>query len=193
MQKWTGWMLAAALSAPAFAADVFDVDASHSSIAFSVKHMVVSTVRGNFGEFSGSFEMDPADPATLNATATVSAKSINTNNQKRDDHLRSGDFFDAETYPDITFTTTKVTAQGDGFVLTGNLTMRGVTKEISLPIEVNGPVTDPWGNTRYGFEGSTTINRKDWGINWAKTLDNGGLVVADQVKIEISIEGIKRS
>ena len=135
---------------------------------------------------------DPAKPEAFKSTATIQIKSVNTENQKRDDHLRSPDFFDAAQFPEITFVSTRAEANGDGAILHGNLTMRGVTKEIALPVVISGPVTDPWGKSRVGFEGKTTINRKDWGINWSKSMDNGGLVVSDDVTLEIAVEGIKK-
>ncbi len=170
----------------------FEVDKAHTSIGFAVKHMVVSTTKGSFNDFSGEFSVDPADPTTLSAKATIVATSVDTANEKRDGHLRNEDFFDVAKYPEIKFESTGVEKAGDGLILKGNLTMKDVTKEISIPVEVNGPVNDPWGNVRYGFEGSTKINRKDWGINFGGVMDNGGLVVADDVKIEISVEGIQK-
>jgi polyisoprenoid-binding protein YceI len=187
-----GAMMAAALAAQVQAADVYDLDAAHTTIGFSVRHMVVSSTKGSFGSFSGSFEVDPADPTTLKASAKVDVKSIDTKNKDRDDHLRGPDFFDAAKYPEITFESTKVEKTGDGIVLSGKLTMKGVTKEIAIPVDISGPVLNPWGKTVMGFEGSARINRKDWGITWNKVLDNGGVAVGDEVKLEISVEGIKR-
>ncbi|MCS6771083.1 MAG: YceI family protein [Kiritimatiellae bacterium] len=177
----------------ALRAATYEVDPSHSHIGFAVRHMVVATVRGTFDEYVGSFNYDPENPANFSASATIKTASINTRNAKRDDHLRSPDFFDAEQFPEIKFETTGAELAGDQLVVRGNLTMRGVTKEIILPLTFSGIVKDPWGNTRVGFEGSTTINRQDWGISWSKTLDTGGLVVSDDVKIELSVEGIQKS
>ncbi len=192
MSKYAVLALALGLAAPVVNAETYEIDASHSSIGFSVRHMIVSTVRGSFGEFTGSFEYDAAKPADTKASAVIKTASIDTRNAKRDDHLRNEDFFDAPKFPDITFETTRVEADGGTLTLFGNLTMKGVTKEIALPVTFHGPITDPWGNVRAGFEGSTTINRQDWGISWSKNLDGGGLVVSDEVKLEISIEGIKK-
>jgi polyisoprenoid-binding protein YceI len=192
MSKYAVLALALGLAAPVVNAGTYEIDASHSSIGFSVRHMIVSTVRGSFGEFTGSFEYDAAKPADTKASAVIKTASIDTRNAKRDDHLRNEDFFDAPKFPDITFETTRVEADGGTLTLFGNLTMKGVTKEIALPVTFHGPITDPWGNVRAGFEGSTTINRQDWGISWSKNLDGGGLVVSDEVKLEISIEGIKK-
>lgn len=180
------------LAVSAAKADTYEADASHSEIGFAVKHMVVSTVRGSFDDYTASFDYDPANPAGLKASAAIKTTSINTRNAKRDDHLRNPDFFDAAQFPEITFVSTRAEASADGVVLHGNLTMRGVTKEIALPLTVSGPVTDPWGGTRVGLEGKVKINRKDWGINWSKSMDNGGLVVSEEVTLDISIEGKKK-
>jgi polyisoprenoid-binding protein YceI len=192
MRKIASMLMGAALAAPVFAADVYDLDAAHTTIGFSAKHLMVSSTKGVFDEFTGTIEVDPADLTTMKASAKIAAKSINTKNQKRDDHLRGPDFFEVAKYPDIKFETTKVEKSGEEYILTGNLTMKDVTKEISFPIEISGFVTDPWGNQRMGFEGSTKINRKDWHINFSGTLDNGGVVVSDDIKLDISAEGIKR-
>lgn len=192
MKRVFGLMAAIAVTMQAQAADVYDIDASHTHIGFSVRHMVVSSTKGAFNTFSGSFEVDGADATTLKASAKIDTKSIDTKNKDRDDHLRGADFFDAEKFPEITFATTKVEKSGDGYILHGDLTMKGVTKAIALPIEVSGPVKNPWGKTVMGFEGTAKINRKDWGLSWNKVLDNGGVAVGDEVKLEISVEGIKR-
>lgn len=173
-------------------AATYNIDASHTTIGFAVKHMVVANVKGSFGEFSGTINYDAAAPEATSASAVIQVASIDTKNADRDAHLRNEDFFDAGQFPEITFQTTSVSGTAPNLVLTGDLTMKGVTKEISLPVELSGPITDPWGNERIGLSGETTINRKDFNINWSKTLDNGGLVVADNVKLIIEIEGIKQ-
>ena len=180
------------LAAPAARAATFEIDVSHSSLGFGVKHMVVSTTRGTFADFAGTFDFDPADPASLSASVTIQTASVNTGNAKRDDHLRTSDFFDAQQFPQITFVSTRAEATADGVVLYGNLTMRGVTKEIALPLEITGPITDPWQKVRVGLEGKTRINRRDWGISWSKSMDNGGLVVGDEVTLEIVVEGMQK-
>lgn len=180
-----------ALSLQAQAA-TYNIDASHTTIGFAVKHMVVANVKGSFGDFSGTINYDADAPETMSASAVIKVASIDTKNADRDAHLRNEDFFDAEQFPEITFQTTSVSGTAPDLTLTGDLTMKGVTKEISLPVELSGPITDPWGNERIGLSGETTINRKDFNINWSKTLDNGGLVVADNVKLIIEIEGIKQ-
>lgn len=173
-------------------AATYEVDVSHSSIGFSVRHMVISNVRGNFKEFGGSIEYTGESAADTKASANVVVASIDTDNQKRDDHLRSADFFDAEKFPAITFTTTRVDGTLPNVTLVGNLTIRDVTKEISIPVEFVGPVTDPWGNQRIGMSGSTTINRQDFGVSWSKSMDNGGLVVSDEVKLVLDVEAIQK-
>jgi polyisoprenoid-binding protein YceI len=179
----------AALSASAARGGTFELDTAHTTLGFGVKHLVVSTVHGKFNAFSGTIETgDDGLPTKLEAKIDVA--SIDTDNADRDKHLRSADFFDAESHPAITFESTKVEKSGDGVNVTGNLTIRGVTKEVVLPLTLNGPITDPWGNTRIGLEGQTTINRKDFGLVWNKTLDGGGVVVGDDVKINVSTEGI---
>jgi len=180
------------LAAPVFAAEVYDIDAAHTNLGFGAKHMLVSTVKGKFNEFGGSFTVDPKGPALEGFTATVQAASIDTGIKKRDDHLRSVDFFEVDKYSVITFTSTRVEKRGDEHIIHGDLLMKDVSKAIAIPVTLSGPVKDPRGNIRYGFEGVTKINRKDWHINFSGTLDNGGLVVADEVKIEISVEGILR-
>jgi polyisoprenoid-binding protein YceI len=173
-------------------AATYNIDASHTTIGFAVKHMVVANVKGSFGEFSGTINYDAEAPESMTASAVIQAASIDTKNADRDAHLRNEDFFDTEQFPEITFQTTSVSGTAPNITLTGDLTMKGVTKEISLPVELAGPITDPWGNERIGLSGEATINRKDFNINWSKTLDSGGLVVADNVKLIIEIEGIKQ-
>ena len=171
----------------------YDVDPVHSSIGFSVRHMVVANVRGQFKTFSGVINYDADDASAFRASAEVDVASIDTNNEKRDDHLRSDDFFDAATYPSITFETTSIKGDFPDITLVGNLTIRGVTKEVSLPIQLVGPITDPWGKERIGFSGSTRINRQDFGVSWSNTVDGGGLVVGDEVRLIVDIEAIKRN
>jgi len=170
----------------------WQVDTAHSSIGFSVKHMAVSKTKGTFDTFEASFEFEPGKPETWSCTATIDAASVNTGNEKRDDHLRNPDFFDVANHPTITFTSTGVEmADEESGVMTGNLTMHGVTREIQLDLEVLGMVKDPWGNTRVGFSLEGKINRKDWGLSWSKVMEGGGLVVGEDVTLTIDIEGIQ--
>lgn len=173
-------------------AQEYTIDAAHSEVGFSVKHMVVATVRGNFTEFSGKIMYDENDISNSSVEGVIKTTSINTGNSKRDEHLRNSDFFDAANHPEILFKTKKVEKKGDGFVAIGDLTMRGVTKEVALDFEITGKITDPWGNERAGLEARGVINRQDFGISWNNALDNGGVVVSNEVKLLIQAELIKK-
>jgi len=173
----------------ASASDTYNIDPVHSSLAFSVSHLVISNVRGKFNEFSGTVTMD--GKALEGAKGTVQTKSIDTGNSKRDSDLKSPSFFDVEKYPTITFQSKRANTKGDETILVGDYTMHGVTKEISLPVKVNGPIKDPWGNSRIGLQAKTKLNRKDFGLTYNKTLETGGMVVGDEVEIEINAEAIK--
>jgi polyisoprenoid-binding protein YceI len=180
------------VTAPAAAA-TYDVDVSHSSVGFSVRHMGVSNVKGAFGEFSGSFDFDPADLKSWKVEATMQVGSIDTRIENRDNHLKSPDFFDAENHPTITFRSTGVKPlEGGRHQLMGDLTIRGVTKPIVLDLELLGTTTDMRGNELVGFTATGTINRQDFGLSWSKVLETGGLVVGNEVKLMIEIEGIRR-
>ncbi len=174
------------------AADSYQIDPVHSNIGFSVRHMVISNVKGNFTDFSGTILYDDKDISKSSVNVTIKTTSINTGNQYRDNDLKSGNFFEAEKYPEITFQSTKIDKAVEGFDLIGNLTMRGVTKEVKIPFNVLGTVKDPYGNTRLGAEGTLTINRQDYGISFNKALDNGGLVVGNEVKIDLNIEAVNK-
>lgn len=178
------------LASPALAA-TYDIDPSHTSINFSVKHMVVSNVRGTFDEFSGWFDLD-GKQNLANAQATIKAASINTRDEKRDKHLKSPDFFDADKYPEITFTTKKIMEHDGKLHVVGDLTIKDVTKQVLLTGEMAGPIVDPWKNTRCGFHAEGKINRKEFNIDFHKVLDTGGLVVGDEVTITLEVEGVAR-
>jgi polyisoprenoid-binding protein YceI len=169
----------------------FNVDLDHSIVGFDVAHMVVSRTTGRFTDFQGSVVMDPDTKEFKTIEAVIKTASVNTNNKKRDDHLRSPDFFNVEKHPTMTFKMKSYTKTGDQYTAIGDLTLLGVTKEISLTGTYNGAVADPFGNTRVGFTGEGTINRKDFGMQWTKTMDKGGLVVGDTVKIRLEIEAIQ--
>lgn len=173
------------------AAEEYPIDRVHSSVAFAVRHMVVSKVKGEFNEWSGTIYYDDKDVAKSSVEVTIKTASIDTKDTKRDDHLKSADFFDAASHPEITFKSKRIEKSESGYVAVGDLTMRGVTKEISIPFEIAGMITDPYGNTRLGLSAQTTINRQDFGVSWSKALDTGGLVVSDEVQIEIEIEAVK--
>jgi polyisoprenoid-binding protein YceI len=174
----------------AFALDTYKVDPAHSSIGFSVDHMVIDTVHGRFRQFDGSITVDPDNGNVLKqASAVIQTKSIDTDVEKRDNHLRSPDFFDTEKYPTITFESTGM----DGQTLTGKFTLHGVTKEISFPFKIKGPIKDPMGNTHLSLEANTKLNRKDYGLTWNKVLDAGGLMVGEDVTIQINGSFVKQA
>ena len=175
------------LALPALAAD-WNVDTTHSSVAFEVRHMAISKVKGGFGDFTGTVSGEPGKPETFSVEATVQLASVDTGNGKRDDHLRSADFFDVEKFPTMTFKSTGVKMDGDEGTLTGELTLHGVTKPVEFELEYAGMVDDPWGNTRMGFSAETTIDRRDFGLTWSKALETGGLVVDNDVEIELEVE-----
>ena len=175
-------------------AATWNVDKAHSSIGFKVSHMVISKVNGNFKQFDGTIEAPMMDEKKLDlensaVSMTVDVASIDTDNEDRDKHLRSEDFFDVVQYPSMTFVSKEVIPQeGNKFKLVGDLTIKDVTKEVTFDGTFNGVVTDPWGNTKAGFSAETTINRQDFNVEWNKTLDAGGLVVGDDVEIMIEME-----
>ncbi len=162
----------------------YSVDIAHSSVGFKVKHMMISTVSGNFSGFSGSYDLEKGKLKSL--SGTVQTKTIDTGITKRDDHLRSADFFDVATYPEMTF----VMTSQKGKKVMGNLSIHGITKAVTLTIEIGGVITDPLGNKRSGFVLSGVVNRKDFGLNWNQAIEAGGMVVGDDIKITIEIEGI---
>jgi polyisoprenoid-binding protein YceI len=169
----------------------WDVDPDHSIIEFRVAHMVVSKTAGRFMDYSGFVEMDPDTRTFKTIEATINTASVNTNQEKRDAHLRNADFFDVEKFPTMTYKMKSYKKTGDGYTAVGDLTLRGVTKEITLVGNFNGVTKDPWGNMRAGFTAEGKLNRKDFGMVWNKTLDSGGLVVGDEVHIRLDIECIK--
>ncbi len=176
----------------ALLAATYNIDTSHSEVTFKIRHMGISKVSGRFDEFEGSFSFDPENLANSTAHATIQLASVDTDNADRDAHLRNPDFFDVEKYPVMNFHGHKVTdADEDGFKLHGELTLHGETKPVVLDVELNGQVTDPWGNERAGFTATTKINRKDFGLTWTKNLGTGELMVGDKVSITLEIEGIK--
>ena len=177
------------LLSKANATDNYKIDPAHTSVGFSVRHMGVSNVKGHFDEFVGSLVLD--NGSVQEANATIQVKSVNTGIEKRDNHLRTADFFEAAKYPEITFKTKRVEKSGDQTILIGDFTMRGVTKEVRLPTTLSGPVKDPQGNTRIGLEAKTTVNRKDYGMKFNAVMETGGLMVGEEVTIEINAEAVK--
>jgi len=172
----------------AWAAETYQLDKAHTTVGFQVRH-IFTMLGGKFQEFSGTIQIDRAKPEASSVEFTIQADSIFTNEPKRDAHLKSPDFFDVARYPTITFTSSSVKPAGkDSWLVTGTLTMRGVTKQVTLPVTFLGEGKDPWGNDKMGFETSTTLNRQDYGISWNKTLDQGGVLVGDEVKVQVSVE-----
>lgn len=172
----------------ATAVRTFAIDKTHSEAAFQVRHLI-SKVRGRFADFAGEIAFDAAQPTASSVAFTIQAASIDTNTPDRDAHLRSADFFDVEQHPTITFRSANVVERGQGaFVVTGDLTMRGVTKRIDVPVSYLGLAKDPWGNEKIAFEGELALNRRDYGLNWNAALETGGFLVGDEVKVSLSIQ-----
>jgi polyisoprenoid-binding protein YceI len=185
-------LLLAAASAPLFAADTYTIDKNHSDVSFQIRHFA-SKVRGRFTDFDGTILADTSKPEASSVAFRIKTTSIDTSVADRDKDLRSSNFFDAEKYPEITFKSTKIVPAGkDKFDVTGTLTIHGVSKEITIPVVYLGSVKDPWGNERASFELSTKLNRKDYGINWNKALDQGGFMLGDDVDVTIALETIKK-
>ena len=165
------------------------VDATHSDVAFSVRHMMVSKVKGKFTTFDATI-VTAENPTDSSVTATIDLTSINTSNEQRDGHIKSADFFDVETYPTMTYRSTSVTADGGDWLLDGELSLHGVTKSVPLKLELNGFTADPYGGQRVGFSATGEINRKDFGIDIAMPMDGGGVVVGDKITISLEIEAV---
>jgi polyisoprenoid-binding protein YceI len=167
------------------------IDAAHSEAGFAVKHLMISTVKGRFGAISGTIVLDEANPAASTVQAEIDATSIDTRSEQRDAHLRSPDFFAVEAYPTLTFRSTKVDAQSKGeFRVTGDLTIRDVTKQVVLEVEETGRATDPWGGERIGFTATTKLNRDEFGLTWNAALETGGVMVGNEVKITLEIQAV---
>ena len=183
-------------SAPALTelTGTWTLDPAHTRIGFVARHAMVTKVRGSFNEFEGTAVLDGANPANSHAEVTIKAASIDTRNAQRDEHLRSNDFLAMQEYPEITFTSTGARQVDDTtFELTGDLTIRGVTKPVTIPFTFEGAAKDPFGNLRAGFEGSVAINRKDWGVTWNAALEGGGVLVSDRVTLEFEVSAIKNA
>ncbi len=171
---------------------LWNIDPTHSTAEFSVRHLMITNVRGRFGKLSGAIEYDPEHPASASITATIDVTSIDTRDENRDTHLRSPDFFDVAQYPTITFKSRTVTARGEGFSAVGDLTMHGVSREVTLDVEeLSAPTRDPWGNQRIGASAQTKINRKEWNLGWNQLLEAGGVAVGETVKITLEISMVQ--
>ncbi len=187
----TVFALIALATTATFAADTYTSDPAHSNVGFKIRHLV-SYVTGRFTDFNAAIQLEPADPTKSSVTFTIKAASIDTNEPKRDAHLKSPDFFDVAKYPELTFTSTKIVkGSGDTYQVTGTFAMHGVTKEITIPVEFLGTTKDPWGTDRAGFSTSFVLDRKDYGIVWNKVLDAGGTLVGDEVTATINLEAMK--
>ena len=170
-------------------AGTWQIDPSHSGVNFSVRHMMVSKVRGRFGSFTGTIAI--ADNVLDSSVeATIDVASVHTNDNTRDEHLRSADFFDVAAYPTITFLSTKLEKVGDDYRLTGDLTIKGTTRRVTLDLEVGGVGQDPWGNSRLGVTASGSVNRKDFGLTWNAPLETGGVLVGDKINLDLEVEAV---
>ena len=177
---------------PGYVAGAWDIDPTHSTVGFSVRHMMVSKVRGYFREFSGEL-VTAEDPAQSSVTATIDLASIDTRQEQRDAHIRSADFFDVENHPQMTFRSTAVRTDGADWFVDGELTIKGITKPVTLELELNGFGPDAYGGTRAGFSAKTEINRNDFGVDIKMPMDGGGVVVGDKITVELEIEAVLRT
>ena len=181
----------AATSAVEDISGAYTLDATHTRLGFSARHAMVTTVRGAFTSFEGTATVDTANPANSKVELAIDVPSIETGVADRDGHLKSADFFDAENHPRISFSSTDVERDGDEWAITGDLTIKDVTKPVTIVFEETGSAQDPFGNLRVGFEGSATINRKDWGLTWNAALETGGVLVSEKVKLDFDISAIR--
>lgn len=180
-----------ATQSSATTATTWTIDPSHTLVEFSARHMMVTTVKGRFTDVKGVITNFDSNPANASVDVEIATASLTTGDDGRDSHLKSADFFEVETYPTITFKSTKVEGSGESFKVTGNLTIHGVTKEVVLDASFHGTGTNPWGKTVAGFAAETKINRKDYGLNWNVGLEAGGVLVSDQIKISIDAQAVK--
>ncbi|MEA3075406.1 MAG: hypothetical protein QOF60_314 [Actinomycetota bacterium] len=172
----------------------YTIDQAHSRIGFVARHAMVTKVRGSFNEFEGSGYFDAENPENSRLNLVVKAASVDTRNADRDAHLRNNDFFDMDKYPEITFASTKVESVGDAnYRVTGDLTIKDVTKPVTVDFEYNGAAIDPYNNQRIGLEGSVAVNRKDWGVNWNAALEAGGVLVSEKVVLEFEVSAVKQA
>ena len=179
---------------PSSLTGAYTLDPAHTRIGFVARHAMVTKVRGSFNEFTGSGYLDAENPGNSHVELTITAASIDTRNADRDAHLRSNDFFDMETYPQITFSSTAIVQTADAtFQVTGDLTIKGVTRPVTIDFDYSGAAVDPYGNQRIGFEGSTSVNRKDWGVNWNAALEAGGVLVSENVTLEFEVSAIRNA
>jgi polyisoprenoid-binding protein YceI len=180
------------ISASAFAADTYKIDPNHTSVNFTVTHLMINQVHGNFTDFDGVITYDEKDPSKCSVEVHIKAASVDTRNTMRDNDIRSEHFFDVAKFPDITFKSTSVEKKGDGYILHGPMTLHGVTRNVAIPFTIGGTAKDPGGNIRLSAEGSFTIDRRDFGVTRNTTLEGGGLLISNDVKIELGIEAVKQ-
>lgn len=172
----------------------YTVDPAHSSLQFVARHAMITKVRGNFDDFTAEAHVDGSNPSASNVTVTINVDSVDTRNGDRDAHLKSADFFDTENFPTMKFVSTDVALDADGTIkITGDFTIKDVTKPLTIPFEFTGAATDPFGNERIGFEGDVEINRKDWGLTWNAALEAGGVLVSEKIKLVFEISAIKNA
>lgn len=169
----------------------WNIDPAHTTVEFSVKHLMISTVRGHFGAVTGAIQLDEANPLNSSVTAEIDVTSIDTRQSQRDEHLRSADFFDVEKFPSIKFTSTRIVRDGDHFDVIGNLTIRDVTKEVTLHTSDEGRAGDPWGGQRAAFSASTKVDRRDYGLTYNQVLETGGVMVGTDIKISLEVQAVK--
>ncbi|MFM1847601.1 MAG: hypothetical protein RL417_1075 [Pseudomonadota bacterium] len=192
MKRLLGAILIALVPAAAFCTD-YSIDNDHSSVEFKIKHLAISNVNGAFGKFEGTISYDPKNIAAAKTVAKISVDSITTENAKRDDHLKSPDFFNIAKFPELSFVSKETTGTAESFKVLGDLTMHGVTKPVTLDVSYNGSAMDPHGNERVGFSATTKLNRKDFGLAWGKLTEAGAVIVGDEVKITLEIAGVKKA
>jgi polyisoprenoid-binding protein YceI len=175
------------------AADTYTIDLPHSTIGFTVRHLVINNIPGRFKEYTGTISYDAADITKSSVEFTAKVASIDTGVQQRDDHLRTADFFEVAKFPEMTFKSSRVEKKGkDSFIAHGTFTLKGISKEIAIPFKVYGPITDPFKKTRMGVEANLVINRQDYGVTYSKTLEGGGLVISNDVNIHLNLEAVKQ-
>jgi polyisoprenoid-binding protein YceI len=182
----------ATTQAPA-TSSTWKIDPAHSNVEFAVKHLMISTVKGRFADVDGEIVIANGDPSRSSATATIKAASIDTRTGQRDDHLRSADFLDAGTFPEITFKSKRIVGDASEFKVVGDLTIRGTTKEVTLDVANEGSAKDPWGGERVGFSGKTKFDRRDFGLTWNQAIESGGVVVGHEVKVSLEIQAVKQA
>jgi polyisoprenoid-binding protein YceI len=185
-------MTSVAATPVSLAAGTWQIDPAHSHVEFAVRHLMISTVKGRFGDVSGTLEVNAADPTKSVVDVTINVTSIDTREAQRDAHLRSADFFDVERFPTMRFKSTRISGDGDDLNVTGDLTIRDITREVTLEVTSEGQGKDPWGNERAGYSAKGKINRADFGLTWNQALEAGGVLVGDEIKISIDVEVVKK-